>query len=72
MELDNAEVLKNLKERRIELQTQYEQIKDMFLKVCGAIEVLEQIETSKGNIIEDVNPEVVEEQTEEKPTEGEQ
>jgi len=61
MELDNAEVLKNLKERKVELQTQLEQFKDMYLKVCGAIEVLEQIETSKEpSVEEDTVEEIVE------------
>ena len=46
MALSNAEVLQNLKNQLVELNTQYEQLATTRLKVIGAIDVLEQIETS--------------------------
>ena len=59
MELNNAEVLQNLKNQLVELNTQYEQLATTRLKVIGAIDVLEQIETS-GEETETVEPEVEE------------
>ena len=46
MALNNAEVLQNLKNQLVELNTQHEQLATTRLKVIGAIDVLEQIETS--------------------------
>ena len=46
MELNNAEVLENLKKQLVEVNTQYEQLATTRLKILGAIDVLEQIETS--------------------------
>ena len=59
MALNNAEVLENLKNQLVELNTQYEQLISTRLKVIGAIDVLEQIETS-GEETETVEPEVEE------------
>ena len=46
MALSNAEVLENLKNQLVELNTQYEQLASTRLKVIGAIDVLEQIAAS--------------------------
>ena len=46
MALSNAEVLENLKKQIVEVNTQYEQLATTRLKLLGAIDVLEQIETS--------------------------
>ena len=55
MALENAEVLKNLKEQRETLEkqlsegnSQIEQLKQTYLKVVGAVDVLEQIEESNN------------------------
>lgn len=47
MALENSIVLENLKGQKIEVEKQIESAKEMYLKICGAIEVLEQIEESK-------------------------
>ena len=59
MELNNAEVLQNLKNQLVELNTQYEQLATTRLKMIGAIDVLEQIIAS-GEETKVVNPEVEE------------
>ena len=59
MALSNEEVLENLKKQLVEVNTQYEQLATTRLKVIGAIDVLEQIETS-GEETETVEPEVEE------------
>ena len=46
MALNNAEVLENLKEKLVEINTQYEQLATTRIKMIGAIDVLEQIEAS--------------------------
>ena len=46
MALSNEEVLENLKKQIVEVNTQYEQLATTRLKILGAIDVLEQIETS--------------------------
>tara|TARA_B100001057_G_scaffold229391_3_gene229677 strand:+ start:1956 stop:2141 length:186 start_codon:yes stop_codon:yes gene_type:complete len=46
MALDNASVLENLKKQKAELEQQLEAGREMYLKVLGAIDVLEQIETN--------------------------
>ena len=46
MALNNEEVLENLKKQLVEVNTQYEQLATTRLKILGAIDVLEQIETS--------------------------
>ena len=52
MALNNAEVLQNLKNQLVELNTQYEQLATTRLKVIGAIDVLEQIKTSVETVEE--------------------
>jgi len=47
MALDNGVVLDNLKKQRAELEQQLEAGREMYLKVQGAIDVLEQIESVK-------------------------
>ena len=47
MALENAEVLKNLKEQKVQLETNLETLRGTYQKVLGAIDVLEQIEESK-------------------------
>ena len=59
MELNNAEVLQNLKNQLVELNTQYEQLATTRLKMIGAIDVLEQIIES-GEETKVVDPEVEE------------
>ena len=59
MELNNAEVLQNLKNQLVEINKQYEQLATTRLKMMGAIDVLEQIIAS-GEETEVVNPEVEE------------
>ena len=54
MALDNASVLENLKKQKAELEQQLEAGREMYLKVLGAIDVLEQIETN--NTEEEVVP----------------
>ena len=65
MALNNAEVLENLKKQLVEVNTQYEQLATTRLKILGAIDVLEQIETS-GQETETVEPATVEPEVEEK------
>jgi len=47
MAIDNATVLENLKKQKAELEQQLEGGREMYLKVVGAIEILEQIESTK-------------------------
>ena len=47
MALENAEVLKNLKEQKTQLEQNLETLRGTYQKVLGAIDVLEQIEESK-------------------------
>ena len=47
MALENAEVLKNLKEQKAQLEENLETLRGTYQKVLGAIDVLEQIEESK-------------------------
>ena len=54
MALDNASVLENLKKQKAELEQQLEAGREMYLKVLGAIDVLEQIETN--NTEEEATP----------------
>ena len=44
MTLNNVDVLKNLKEQKIQLEQNIETNRTTYLKVLGAIEILEQIE----------------------------
>tara|TARA_B100001250_G_scaffold32151_1_gene26299 strand:+ start:21 stop:200 length:180 start_codon:yes stop_codon:yes gene_type:complete len=48
MALSNAEVLSNLKEQRTQLEKDIELTRTTYLKVLGAIDVLEQIEESNA------------------------
>ena len=48
MALDNATVLDNLKKQKAELEQQLEAGREMYLKVLGAIDVLEQIENENA------------------------
>ena len=50
MALENAEVLKNLKEQKTQLEENLETLRGTYQKVLGAIDVLEQIEESKVEI----------------------
>ena len=47
MVLENAEVLKNLKEQKVQIETNLETLRGTYQKILGAIDVLEQIEESK-------------------------
>ena len=47
MALEKAEVLKNLKEQKTQLEENLETLRGTYQKVLGAIDVLEQIEESK-------------------------
>ena len=44
MALDNTTVLENLRKQKAELEQQFESGREMYLKIQGAIDVLEQIE----------------------------
>ena len=50
MALENIEVLENLKEQIVKINDQYEQLAQTRLKLMGAIDVLEQIESSKEEV----------------------
>jgi hypothetical protein len=59
MALDNATVLENLRKQRVEVEQGLETTREMYLKLVGAIEVLEQIEeenarteTSETEVVE--------------------
>ncbi len=60
MALDNASVLENLKKQKAELEQQLEAGREMYLKVLGAIDVLEQIETNNSEEEPVAETEVVE------------
>jgi hypothetical protein len=59
MALDNATVLENLRKQRVEVEQGLETTREMYLKLIGAIEVLEQIE-EQNNPTETSETEVVE------------
>ena len=52
MELNNAEVLENLKKQLVEINAQYEQLATTRMKMIGAIDVLEQIVASAETVEE--------------------
>ena len=52
MALSNSEVLENLKNQLVEVNTQYEQLATTRLKILGAIDVLEQIAASVETVEE--------------------
>ena len=58
MALSNAEVLENLRAQKTQLEKDIETARTTYLKVLGAVDVLEQIE--EANAVEQVNPEEVE------------
>ena len=47
MALENVEVLKNLREQKVQIEQNLETLRGTYQKVLGAIDVLEQIEESK-------------------------
>ena len=47
MALDNVTVLENLRQQKAEIEQQIDGGREMYLKIIGAIDVLEQIEASK-------------------------
>jgi hypothetical protein len=51
--LENAEVLKNLKEQKVQIETNLETLRGTYQKVLGAIDVLEQIEESKVETVDE-------------------
>jgi len=53
MVLENAEVLKNLKEQKVQIETNLETLRGTYQKVLGAIDVLEQIEESKVETVDE-------------------
>ena len=55
MALSNAEVLENLRAQKTQIEKDIETARTTYLKVLGAVDVLEQIEES--NAVEQVNPE---------------
>jgi len=57
MTLENATVLDNLLQQKTEMENQLEVSREMYLKVCGAIDVLQQIEEA-NNPAPPVTPEV--------------
>jgi len=60
MALDNATVLENLRKQKSELEKQIETAREMYLKVLGAIDVLEQIESENATEEPAAETEVVE------------
>ena len=50
MTLENSEVLENLREQIVKVNEQYEQLAQTRLKLMRAIDVLEQIESSKEEV----------------------
>jgi len=49
MALDNATALENLRKQRVEVEQGLETTREMYLKLVGAIEVLEQIEEQNAS-----------------------
>lgn len=49
MALDNATVLENLRKQRVEVEQGLETTREMYLKLIGAIQVLEQIEEQNAS-----------------------
>ena len=48
MALDNATVLENLRNQRVEIEKQMDNLRNTYLKVTGAIDALEQIEEANS------------------------
>ena len=57
MALDNATVLENLRKQKAELEQQFENGREMYLKIQGAIDVLEQIEGIEEETVAETEPE---------------
>ena len=55
MALDNATVLENLRKQRVEVEQGLETTREMYLKLIGAIEVLEQIEDCQCHSLKFIN-----------------
>ena len=55
MALSNAEVLENLRAQRTQLEKDIETARTTYLKVLGAVDVLEQIEEANSIEIEEVS-----------------
>ena len=49
MALSNAELLENLRAQKIQLEKDIENTRTTYLKVLGAVDVLEQIEEANSN-----------------------
>ena len=49
MALSNAEVLENLRAQKTQLEKEIESTRTTYLKVLGAVDVLEQIEEANSN-----------------------
>tara|TARA_B100000427_G_scaffold284252_1_gene257007 strand:+ start:13 stop:201 length:189 start_codon:yes stop_codon:yes gene_type:complete len=54
MALSNAEVLENLRAQKTQLEKDIETARTTYLKVLGAVDVLEQIEEANSISIEEV------------------
>jgi len=55
MALSNAEVLENLRAQKTQLEKDIETARTTYLKVVGAVDVLEQIEEANSIEIEEVS-----------------
>ena len=55
MALSNAEVLENLRAQKTQLEKDIETARTTYLKVIGAVDVLEQIEEANSIEIEEVS-----------------
>ena len=60
MALSNAEVLENLRAQKTQLEKDIETARTTYLKVIGAVDVLEQIEEANSIEIEEVSEAEVE------------
>tara|TARA_R100000008_G_C3504975_1_gene125657 strand:- start:383 stop:580 length:198 start_codon:yes stop_codon:yes gene_type:complete len=65
MALENSEVLENLKTQLEQVTTQLNSLTNSRLRLLGAIEVLQQIEESKNEPVQDDDPLVISDSTDE-------
>ena len=65
MALENSEVLENLKTQLEQVTTQLNTLTNSRLRLLGAIEVLQQIEESKNEPVQDDDPLVISDSTDE-------
>ena len=65
MALENSEVLENLKTQLEQVTTQLNSLTNSRLRLLGAIEVLQQIEDSKNEPVQDDDPLVISDSTDE-------